>query len=194
MVPFERCRPYSAHMDNSAKSTAPTIGDDASAEVAERARHQLRVHAVGLSLLGAGEAFLWLRPEGWSAEYSMAVAGASLTVGAMLWSSFGNGGRRAAASLLSEYAVMNYIDPGPGRREDADDKAAEMVHGQRRGVLLFLALLVPQLFFVPRDDVASTLLGAALLALSGAVFLLDHRRAAACGRRWRANPPGPSRT
>jgi hypothetical protein len=168
---------------------AATLPDDATAEAASQARHQLLVSALGLPPLVVGTALLWLEPTGWSAEVWATVALLALTLGAISWTAFGKGGRRQSERLLSEYAVLHHVDPGPGRREAADDEARRMAWGRVWGPLLVLVLYTPPLLLSPWDDLTTAVPGALLVAFSGVVFVVDRLRQAAAGRRWLTNPP-----
>jgi hypothetical protein len=179
-------------VSDTAGSHVATLPDDATAEAASQARHQLRVGALTLAPFVVGVALLWLEPEGWLAEAWTSVA--MVALGAIGWIAFGRGARQQSLRLLAEYAVMHHVDPGPGRREAADDEARRMVWGRIWGPLLVLVFYTPHLILSPWDDPTTAVPGALLVALSAAFVVVDRHRQAAAGRRWLTDPPRPAAT
>lgn len=102
---------------------APTreIGDDATAEVAERAREELVIYGGTQLPLVAGTALLLVEPQTWTAGTWLGTAGFLLLVaGTAVWQFGTRRGREdRAEDLLAEYAVLRAVDPGVGRREAA---------------------------------------------------------------------------
>jgi len=149
------------------RASAREIGDDATAEVAERAREELWTTTGTLLPYAAGAAILFLEPQSWSTEFSMgATAFLLVLLGTIVWQ-FGTarGREDQARRLLSEYAVLRHVDPGVGRRAPADEAARDFVRGRFLGWFW----------------------------LVGALALPATERQAHAGRRWRADPPGPPR-
>ncbi|MDT0278412.1 hypothetical protein [Blastococcus goldschmidtiae] len=175
---------------------APTreIGDDATAEVAERAREELRVTALALPPLLGGVVLLGFDPAGWSAGAWVTAAGVGLCVGLLCWllSRSAAVRRRRAARLLSEYAVVHHVDPGQGRRVPADRQAREMARGWI-WIAVFPLLLAPQLARTSWEDLGTSVPGTVLLVAGCGVILADRLRSVRAGRRWLADPPGPPR-
>jgi hypothetical protein len=171
------------------------IGDDATAEVAERAREELWTTAARLLLYAAGVAMLFGEPQSWSVEFWM---GATVFVlgllGTVVWR-FGTArGREGQAQrLLSEYAVLRQVDPGVGRRVAADEAARDFVRGRFVGWLWLVAALVLPVAWGQWDQPAWAVPGAVLLGIMAVLQVVDAERRARAGRRWRADPPGPPR-
>ncbi|MBJ7451088.1 MAG: hypothetical protein JHC71_03265 [Blastococcus sp.] len=175
---------------------APTreIGDDATAEVAERAREELRTAAARLLLYAAG-AMLFLEPQPWSIEFSMGAAAFVLVLlGTVVWQ-FGTarGREGEAGRLLAEYAVLRHVDPGVGRRAPADEAARDFVRGRFLGWLWLAGSLALPLVLGQWDQPAWAVTGAVLLGIAAVVQVVDTERQARAGRRWLADPPGPPR-
>ena len=181
-------------MTDGTRTPTREIGDDASAEVAERARHQLRVAALGLPPVLVGAVLLRFDPADWSMAAWTTAVGVGLSLGLFSWlfSSSATIRRRRAPRLLAEYAVVHHVDPGPGRRGPADVQAREMAREWIWFVLLPL-VLAPSLARASWEDLATSVPGAVLVVAGCAVVLADKRRSARAGRRWLADPPGPPR-
>ena len=180
-------------MTDGTRATAREIGDDATAEVAERAREELWTDAATLVLYAAGAAMLFVEPQSWSVEFSMGVTAFVLVLlGTMVWQ-FGTAQGRddQARRLLSEYAVLRHVDPGVGRRVPADEAARDFVRGRLFGWLWLVGALALPLIWGQRDQPAWAVTGAVLLAIAAVVQLAAREREARAGRRWRAEPPGP---
>jgi protein-S-isoprenylcysteine O-methyltransferase Ste14 len=173
------------------------IGDDATAEVAERAREQLWTASVTCTLYVAGAAVLFMEPWAWSAAEAWWGPPAFLLVilGALLWR-FGTERGRAgqAGRLLSEYAVLRHADPGPGRRAPADEVARGFVRGERLlGWLYGLGVVAFAVTAGQWDRPGWAIPGAMLLGSAAVILLFAVERQARAGRRWLADPPGPPR-
>ncbi|SDF82475.1 hypothetical protein SAMN05660662_3517 [Blastococcus aurantiacus] len=175
---------------------APTreIGDDATAKVAERARHNLRVVALGLSSLSVGFVLLRFDPARWSAEGWTTAAAFAALLGAIVWLAFGTaaGRRRERSRLIAEYAVVHHVDPGPGRRAPADRQAQQMAR-EWTWLLLLPLFLAPQLALASWERLATAVPGAVLVSIGCVVLLADKLRLTRAARRWLADPPGPPR-
>jgi hypothetical protein len=171
------------------------IGDDATAEVAERAREQLWTSAGTLLLYAAGAAMLALEPWDWSPELWLGSAALLVAVlGGIVWEFGTERGRCGrAGQLLAEYAVLHHVDPGVGRRAPADDVARDSVRFRLLAWLLPLGLGIWPLVGGTWHRPAWAAPGVALLAVSTAVQLAAQEREARAGRCWLADPPGPPR-
>jgi hypothetical protein len=177
------------------RAPAREIGDDATAEVAERAREELWT-AVGTILpYAAGGAILFLEPQSWSVEFSISVAACVLVVlGTAVWQFGTERGRTGdAGRLLSEYAVLRHRDPGVGRRDPADGAAKNFVRWPFLTWLWLLAAVTLPLVVEPWDRPEWAVPGAVLLVIAAGVQLFAREREARAGRRWLADPPGPPR-
>ncbi|MGY1721365.1 hypothetical protein ACI8AG_20210 [Blastococcus sp. SYSU DS0552] len=177
-------------------TAATALPDDATREVRERARHELRVHALVGAPYAAGTTLLLLEPASWTAGTWWAAGAFATTAALLAWAFLGTerGREGHARRLLAGYAVAHHVDPGPGRREAADLEARNMARQRPWGLLIVALVLTPPLLFGEWDDPATAVPGAALLAVAGAVSVVDRLRQAAAGRRWLAGPPGPPRT
>ena len=176
---------------------APTreIGDDATAEVAERAREELWTDAATLLLYAAGAAMLFLEPWTWSVEFTMGVTAFALVLlGMMVWQLGTARGRDDhARRLLSEYAVLRHVDPGVGRRVPADEAARAFVRGRLVGWFWLVGALALPVVWGQWDQPTWAVTGAVLLGIAAVVQVTAREREARAGRRWRADPPGPPR-
>lgn len=179
------------------RTGAPTseIGDDATAEVAERAREELWTAAGTLLPYAAGGAMLFLEPQSWTVEHWMSAAAFVLVVlGATVWQ-FGtaHGREGEARRLLSEYAVLRHVDPGVGRRAPADETARDFVRGRFLLWLWLTGALALLLIWGQWEQPAWAVTGAVLLGIAAVVQVVAREREARAGRRWLADPPGPPR-
>lgn len=176
---------------------APTreIGDDATAEVAERAREQLWTTTGTLLPYAVGAALLFLEPQSWTVEFSMgATAFVLVLLGTVVWQ-FGTarGREGEAGRLLAEYAVLRHVDPGVGRRVPADEAARDFVRGRFLGWFWLVGALALPWIWGQWDQPAWAVTGAVLLGIAAIVQVAAREREARAGRRWRADPPGPPR-
>ena len=181
-------------MTDGTRTQAGGIGDDAGAEVAERAREELWT-AVGTILpYAAGAAMLVLEPWTWSTEFTLGAAAFLLGVlGASVWQSSTERGRAGRAGrLLSEYAVLRHLDPGVGRRDPADGAAKNFVRWRFLNWLWVLVFTYP-LITGGWDRPEWAVPGAVLVVIGAGVQLVAREREARAGRRWLADPPGPPR-
>lgn len=171
------------------------IGDDATAEVAERAREELRTTWATLLVYAVGGAMVFLRPHSWSTAAWFGAAAFLLALSAELWWQHGteSGRRRRADRLLAEYAVLRFVDPGIGRRAPADEVAKGFVRGRVFSWLLTLGMVAWPLALGRWDRPAWAVPGAVLLVIAAAIQLTAREREARAGRRWLADPPGPPR-
>ena len=182
-------------MTDSTRAPAEEIGDDATAEVAARAREVLFPTCGSVLAYAAGAALLRLEPQTWPAE---AWIGATVFVlallGVVVWQYGTERGREGQARrLVAEYAVLRHVDPGVGRRGAADETAKGFVRGRFLGWLLTLGLVSFPLAAGQWDRPVWAVPGAVLLAMAAAVQLAAREREARAGRRWLADPPGPPR-
>lgn len=182
-------------MTDSTRAPAREIGDDATAEVAERAREELWTSIGTLLPYAAGAAMLVLEPQFWTVESWMgATASVLLFLGAIVWQ-FGTARGRdgEAGRLLAEYAVLRHVDPGVGRRAPADDTARDFVRRRIFSWLWVAGAGALPLVWGQWDRPARAVPGAVLLAIAAVVHVAARKREARAGRRWRAAPPGPPR-
>jgi len=171
------------------------IGDDATAEVAERAREELVTSTATLLPYAAGGAMLFLEPQSWTVEAWLGAAAFLLVVlGIGVWQ-LGTAREREgeAGRLLAEYAVLRHVDPGVGRRAPADGAARDLVRGRLLGRLWVAGALALPLLWGQWDRPEWAVPGAVLLGIAAAVQLTARERGARAGRRWLADPPGPPR-
>ena len=182
-------------MTDGTGAPAGEIGDDATAEVAQRAREQLWITSARLLLYAAGVTMLFGEPQSWSAEFWMgATAFVLVLLGTVVWE-FGTARGRdgQARRLLAEYAVLHHVDPGVGRRVAADEAARNFARDRYVGWLWLVAALALPLVWGQWDQPAWAVPGAVLLAIVAVVQVIDTERQARAGRRWRADPPGVPR-
>ena len=176
---------------------APTreIGDDATAEVTQRAREELRTTTGTLLPYAAGAAILVLEPQTWSIEdWLGATAFLLAALGAGLWQFGTRRGREGQAGrLLAEYAVLRHVDPGVGRRVPADEAARTFTRARFVGWLWLGGALALPLIRGQWDQPEWAVPGAVLLGIAAVVQVTATERQARAGRRWRADPPGPPR-
>ena len=176
---------------------APTreIGDDATTEVAERAREVLWTSPGTLLPYAARAAMLVLEPWTWSTEFTLGAAAFLLAAsGAKVWQMGSGRGRVSQAGrLLAEYAVLRHVDPGTGRREPADGAAQTFVRRRLVGWLWLVGALALPLVWGQWDQPTWAVTGAVLLGIAAVVQVTAREREARAGRRWRADPPGPPR-
>ncbi|NEK86326.1 hypothetical protein GCU60_11225 [Blastococcus saxobsidens] len=181
--------------DPGAFASPELIGDDATAEIRDQARHELRHLALTAPPLVVGVALLRLEPAQWSAG-GWGTAGAfSAMLALVAWALLGTerGRRPQSRRLLAEYAVRRHADPGPGRRQAADRRAADMARMRILGPLFLLVLLAPHLALAAWEDLATTIPGAACALVAALLLLAESCREARAGRHWLADPPGPPR-
>lgn len=176
---------------------APTreIGDDATAEAAERAREALLIQCGTQLPLLTGIALLLLEPQYRTAEAWFGAAAILLLIlGAAVWQFGTERGREGQGGVLvAEYAVLRSVDPGVGRREAADATAKGFVAGRYIAWPLWLGGVGLLLGFGQWDEPAWAVPGAVLVVVGAAVHLGATEREARAGRRWAADPPGPPR-
>ena len=181
-------------MTDSTPPPTREIGDDATAEVAERAKEVLLTHCGTQLPLVAGAAMLLFDPQRTAAAWFGAAAILLLIAGTAVWQ-FGTlrGQEDQAEGLLAEYAVLRSVDPGVGRREAADATAKGFVFTRFIAWPLWLGAVALLLAFGQWDEPAWAVPGALLVVVGAAVHLTAVEREARAGRRWRADPPGPPR-
>ena len=182
-------------MTDGTPAPAREIGDDATAEVAERAREQMWSTLGTLLPYAAGGAMVFLEPQSWSVEFSMGVAAFVLILlGTTVWQFGTDRGREGEAGrLLAEYAVLRHVDPGVGRRAPADEAARDFVRGRFLGWFWLVGALALPLIWGQWNQPAWAVPGAVLLVVAAVVQVTATERQARAGRRWRADPPGPLR-
>ena len=134
---------YPAGVTDGARPPIAELGDDVTAEVAERGREVLLVTCLTVVPYAAGAAMLYLEPWSWSVDFSLGAAAFLLAlVGAAVWRLGTERGRQGrAVQLLAEYAVLRLVDPGVGRRAPADQTAAVFARGRILGWLVPLGLV-----------------------------------------------------
>lgn len=182
-------------MTDGTRALAEELGDDATAEVAARAREELVTHCGTQLPLVAGTALLIVGQDRWTAEAWIGLGALLLLVaGTVVWQ-FGTerGQEDQAEVLLAEYAVLRAVDPGVGRREAADATAKGNAFGRFVAWPLWLGAVALLFTFAQWDEPGRAVPGAVLVALGAAVHLTATERLARAGRRWRAAPPGPPR-
>jgi hypothetical protein len=177
------------------RAPAAALGDDATAEMGERAREQLLTSCGTQLPLLAGTAVLLLEPQARTAGvWSGLVVVLLVFLGLALWQFGTERGRSDRAEvLLAEYAVLRAVDPGAGRREAADAVARGFAFGRFLAWPLWVGAVGLLMAFGQRDQPAWAVTGAALVVVGAAVHLGAAEREARAGRRWRADPPGPPR-
>ncbi len=182
-------------MTDSARPPTAELGDDVTAEVAERGREELLTTCATMLPYAAGAAMLYLEPWTWSVEFAFGAAAFLLAlIGAAVWQYGTQRGRHGQAEqLLAEYAVLHSVDPGVGRRAPADRTARGFVRGRLLGSLIPLGLVALPLAAGDWDRPAWAVPGAVLVVLALVVQLAAREREARAGRRWLADPPGPPR-
>jgi len=171
------------------------IGDDATPEVALRAREVLWTASGTMLAYAVGAAMLFLEPQTWSTEVWLGATVFLLAaVGTGVWQLGTERGREGQAGrLLSEYAVLRHADPGVGRRAPADETAKGFARGRSVGWLWVLGAIAFPLIAGQWDRPEWAVPGAVLLAITAAIQLTAREREARAGRRWLADPPGPPR-
>jgi hypothetical protein len=178
------------------RTPAEELGDDATAEVAERAREELLTLCGTQLPLLAGTAMLLFERRTWTAEAWFGAYSAVLLLlaGTAVWQFGTERGREDRAEVLvAEYAVLRSVDPGVGRRAAADMTAKGFVYSRFIAWPLWLGAVVLLLPFGQWDQPGWALPGAVLVVVGAAVHLAACEREARAGRRWRADPPGPPR-
>ncbi|RBY79086.1 hypothetical protein DQ239_05305 [Blastococcus sp. TF02-09] len=175
---------------------APTreLGDDATAEAAERAREELLTQCGTQLPLLAGIALLLVEPQRWSSDAWYGAAALLLVAGTAVWQYGTRHGQEGQAEVLvAEYAVLRSVDPGVGRRHVADETAKRFAWTRFIAWPLWLGAVGLLLVFGQWGRPAWALPGAVLVVVAAAVHLTAREREARAGRRWRADPPGPPR-
>ncbi|RBY93428.1 hypothetical protein DQ237_18475 [Blastococcus sp. TF02-8] len=182
-------------MSETRQSASDRLPDDASAAAAARGRELLGWSTATLLAYAAGAALLVLEPRSWSAAmWTGAVAFLLLVLTAAWWQLASRRGVQAQAQrLIAEYAVLQHVDPGPGRREPADRTARNFVRGRLLGWLLVGMVVATPLVSGAWDQPATAVPGGVLLLVAAVLHLLVREREARAGRRWLADPPGPPR-
>ena len=182
-------------MTDTTRAPARELGDDATAEAAERAREELLTHCGTQLPLLAGTALLLLGPDRWTAEVGIGVAAVLLLVaGVAVWQFGTERGREDWAEvLLAEYAVLRSVDPGVGRREAADATAKGFVAGRYIAWPLWLGAIGLLLAFGQWDQPGWAVPGAVLVTAAAAVHLAATEHQSRAGRRWPAALAGPTR-
>ena len=180
---------------SSTPAAPPALGDDATAEAHERARDELRVLALMAPPGIVGTALLLADPASWSGGSWVGAVVFTATVALLAWWPLGTarGREGQAGRLVAAYAVDHHVDPGNGRREQADRQARDMAWQWPWGVLITVVFAALPLVVGSWQDLGTAVPGALLVAVAGAVSVADRLRQARAGRRWIADPPGPPR-
>lgn len=180
-------------MTDGTRAPAEEIGDDATAEVAGRAREQLWTASVTMLLYAAGAAMLFLEPWTWSTGFWLGSTAFLVAVLVAIVVQYGTTRGRAmqAGRLLSEYAVLHHADPGAGRRVPADEVAQKFVRFRFLSLVPPLGLLALPLIAGSWERPGWAIPGAVLLAAAAGLLLTAGVRQTRAGRRWLADPPGP---
>ena len=183
-------------MTDGTRAPVREIGDDATAEVAERAREQLWFGVAMLLMYVVGAAMLVLEPWTWSAWVWLGATALLLAIlGLLVWRFSTVRGRAGLAGrLLAEYAVLRSVDPGAGRRAPTDQVARKLIRSERfLGWFYALGMTGYPLLVGQWERPEWAVPGAVLLVGATALMATGVERQARAARRWLADPPGPPR-